>query len=151
MTQTGGNGVPAGNHLRGRMKHAALVIGAVLFTAVWMFAGEVPLIADPVVAPASGTVNYQRQGDQTRLNIKVTGLKPASQLKPSGRKAYVVWLQQSNKHWRNIGVLQLNGKQATLATTVPTGNMFVLVTAENNAHGDNPSGPKVMQATLLGQ
>ena len=91
------------------------------------------------------------QGDQTRLSIKVTGLKPASQLKLSGRRAYVVWLQQSNKHWRNIGVLQLNGKQATLATTVPTGNMFVLVTAENNAHGDNPSGPEVMQATLLGQ
>lgn len=52
------------------MKHAALVIVAVLFTAAWTFAGEVPLIADPVVAPASGTVNYQRQGDQTRAQYQ---------------------------------------------------------------------------------
>lgn len=133
------------------MKIPALVMVAVLFTATWMFAGEVPLIADPVVAPATGTLNYQRQGNQTRLNIKVADLKPPSQLKPSGRNLYVVWIQEPDKHWRNIGVLQINGKQATLDATVPTGNMFVLVTAENNAHGANPTGPEVMQATVLGQ
>ncbi len=100
-----------------------------------------------LVVPSITSGRATRRG----LSIKVTDLKPASQLKPSGRKAYVVWLEQPNKHWRNIGVLQVNGKQATLATTVPTGNMFVLVTAENNAHADNPSGPEVMQATVLGQ
>jgi hypothetical protein len=133
------------------MKRPALVMAAIVLTAAWCFAGEVPLIADPVVAPATGTVTYQRHGNQTQLSLKVADLKPASQLKPSPRKVYVVWLEESNKQWRNLGTLQVNGKHAALTATVPTGNMFVLVTAENNAHGNNPSGPEVMQATVLGQ
>lgn len=133
------------------MKRATLVLAGMVLTAALAFAGETPLIADPVVAPATGTVTYQRQGDQTRLSLKVTALKPPSQLKPSPRKAYVVWLQQPNKSWRNLGVLQLNHGRGTLTTTVGAGNMFLLVTAENNPRGNVPSGPEVMQATVLGQ
>ena len=133
------------------MKRATLIFLGMLLTAALAFAGESPLIADPLVAPATGTVTYQRQGNQTRLSLKVTALKPASQLKPSPRKVYVVWLQEPNKNWRNLGTLQLNNGRGTLTASVPSGNMVVLVTAENNPHGNVPAGPEVMQATVLGQ
>ena len=133
------------------MKRATVILVGMVLTAALAFAGETPLIADPVVAPATGTVTYQRQGNQTRLSLKVTALKPPSQLKPSPRKVYVVWLQQPNKSWRNLGVLQLNNGRGSLTTTVSAGNMFLLVTAENNSRGNVPSGPEVMQATVLGQ
>ena len=133
------------------MRHATLILVGVLLTAALAFAGETPLIADPLVAPATGTVTYQRQGNETRVSLKVTALKPANQLKPSPRKNYVVWVQEPHKSWRNLGTLQLNNGRGSLRATVPAGNMFVLVTAENNPRGDVPSGPEVMQATILGQ
>lgn len=133
------------------MKRATLILAGLVFTAAYVFAGQTPLISAPLVAPATGTVTYQRQGNQARLGILVMDLKPASQLKPSPRKAYVVWLQEPNKSWRNLGVLQVSNGKANLTASVPAGNMFVLVTAENNPHGNAPSGPEVMQATLLGQ
>ncbi len=133
------------------MKRATLIAFGVVFTAALAFAGETPLIADPLVAPATGAVTYQRQGSQTRLSLKVTALKAASQLKPSPRKVYVVWLQQPNKSWRNLGTLQVSNGRGTLMAIVPAGNMFLLVTAENSPHGNVPSGPEVMQATVLGQ
>jgi hypothetical protein len=133
------------------MKRATLILAGLVFTAAYVFAGQTPLISAPLVAPATGTVTYQRQGNQARLSVRVVDLKPASQLKPSPRKVYVVWLQEPNKSWRNLGVLQVSNSKANLTASVPAGNMFVLVTAENNPHGNAPSGPEVMQATLLGQ
>ena len=133
------------------MKRATLVLAGLLLTAAYVLAGETPLISDPLVAPATGTMSYQRHGNQERVTIRVTGMKPASQLKPSPRKAYVVWLQEPNKSWRNLGVLQVNSGKGNLTASVPAGNMFVLITAENNGRGSAPAGPEVMQATVLGQ
>lgn len=133
------------------MKRATLILAGVMLTAALAFAGKAPLIAAPLVAPATGSVTYQPHGNEASLSLRVVDLKPASQLNPSPRKAYVVWLQQPHKSWRNLGVLQLNKGRGTLTATVPAGNMFVLVTAENNPHGNVPSGPEIMQATILGQ
>lgn len=133
------------------MKRATLILLAVVLTAALAFAGEAPLIADPLVAPATGTLTYQRRGSRTQLSLRVVALKPASQLKPSPRQVYVVWLQEPDKSWRNLGTLQLNNGRGVLTATVPAGNMFLLVTAEKNGHGGVPSGPEVMQATVLGQ
>jgi hypothetical protein len=132
------------------MRRAALIVAGVMITAGLAFAGETPLISDPLVAPATGSVTYQRQGQQTRLSLKVSHLKAASELKPSPRKVYVVWVQEPNKQWHNVGALHVNNGQATLTASVATENMFILITAENDSHGSAPAGPEVMQATVLG-
>ena len=92
-------------------------------------------------------VSHDKNGNSV-VNVRVYHLADPAQLAPP-KAGYVVWEQPKGMLAKNLGQLKvdhdLNG---SLSATTVDKNFDVFVTAEDNLHGDVPSGPEVLRTSV---
>jgi len=92
-------------------------------------------------------VSHDKNGNSV-VNVRVYHLADPAQLAPP-KAGYVVWEQPKGMPAKNLGQLKvdhdLNG---SLSATTVDKNFDVFVTAEDNPHGDVPSGPEVLRTSV---
>jgi hypothetical protein len=76
-------------------------------------------------------------------------LAPPDRLSPP-HSTYVVWVQPAGKPAEVIGQLRVNTDDmaASFKTSVPYHNFDIIVTAEDNAKPDSPSGTEVLRGSV---
>ncbi|HZQ90524.1 MAG TPA: hypothetical protein VFA60_01885 [Terriglobales bacterium] len=123
----------------------SLVVLALLAVAA---ADEFPMKASDAVPAATGKIkaDTDRNGN-TALELKFEHLAPPDRLNPA-KTTYVVWAKPSeDRPPEKLGVVRVNPEDmaATVKATVPYKKFDVLVTAEDNANVDHPSGTEVLR------
>lgn len=86
----------------------------------------------------------------TRIELSVQHLAPPDRV-AAGAMVYVVWARpfQQGAMPQNLGALQVNDKlEGTLATVTPLRNFELLITAEQAATVQQPSGSPILSAPI---
>ncbi len=107
---------------------------------------KVPMTASTSVPAAAGhaEIGSDRNGNTT-IDLKVHHLAKPESLTPPAT-GYVVWIQPSGQAPQNQGQLQVNGNlDGEYKTNTSYKKFDLFVTAENNLHASNPSGPEIMR------
>jgi len=101
-------------------------------------------------APAAAgkvAVTNDQNGNRV-LNVKVYHLADPAQLAPP-KAGYVVWEQPKGMPAKNLGQLKVDHDlSGSLTATTADKNFDVFVTAEDNVHGDTPTGPEMLRTTV---
>jgi hypothetical protein len=107
---------------------------------------NVPMNASSSVPAAAGHADIGTDSNgNTTVDLKVHHLAKPESLTPPAT-AYVVWIQPSGQAPQNQGQLQVNGNlDGEYKTNTSYKKFDLFVTAENNAHASNPSGPEIMR------
>lgn len=115
-------------------------------------AGDIPLVADPSIPAAMGTIHYEHDKNHNiKFHIDTKHLARPDQLTPA-KSVYVVWIQPRGKDPVNAGVLTVDDKlQGSFRGTTPYQTFDVFVTAEDSANVDHPSGTPLMKAPVQAQ
>lgn len=119
---------------------------------VWPFGGggrKIDMMAGSLTPAARGTVQVDT-GDNgnTTLDVKAHALAPPSSLTPA-ENVYVLWIQPPDQPARNHGRIQVDDKDnAELHTSTPYKRFRIFITAEGNAQGQTPMGPKILSADV---
>ena len=126
------------------------LIVVLLCGVVW--AGEVPLVASPLVPAAAGRISYEHDRNRNiKLEIKTKHLAAPERLTPP-KNSYVVWIQSSDGQTQNAGVLKINSDlEGSFTTTTPVKAFDVLITAEDSPAVSQPSGPEIMHGSIQAQ
>src|SRR2546423_6836114 len=128
------------------MKLALPFVAAVLLlAAVACGPKKVPMNPAPNVPAATGhaEIGTDRNGNTT-IDLKVQHLAKPENLTPAA-STYVVWIQPRGGAPQNQGALQVNSDlNGEYKGTTPYKNFDILVTAENDAKTNTPSGQEVM-------
>ena len=115
------------------------VAGAMIFaTAAW--ARTYTLQPSSAVPGATGTVDAkaQKSGGNTDVSVKVEHLARPTVLAPPANN-YVVWIEPQGGQPQNEGVLDVgDNEKGALKITTTASKFAVLVTAENEAHAQEP-------------
>jgi hypothetical protein len=128
-------------------RHFGFLLCVVLFALAGWGQQMRQLTVSPKLPAASGSmgVSHDTSGT-TYISLEVKHLAPPDALHPA-KAAYVVWVQPPGQPPQNHGVLQVNDKEVgTYSTTTKDRNFEVFVTAENNAHAGQPTGPHLLSA-----
>lgn len=134
-----------------RKTTSLLLLGAAalcLTTAAW--AKTYTLRATPVEPGATGTVDAkpQKSGANTEVTVKVDHLAKPGQLTPAANN-YVVWIEPNNGKPMNQGVLKVgDNEKGSLKMTTTSPKFAVVITAENEANPQAPSGRVVMRTDV---
>jgi hypothetical protein len=126
-----------------------VAVALVFATAAW--ARTYTFHATPVAPGATGVIDAKapKAGGNTDLTIKVDHLARPTLLTPPANQ-YVVWIQPENGQPQNEGVLSVgDNEKGDLKITTSASKFAVLVTAENEAHAQSPSGRVVLRADVL--
>lgn len=85
----------------------------------------------------------------TRMNIRVKHLAPASRL-AKGANNYVVWvLPNGGQNYQNVGTLRVDSDlDADYKTTVPYRAFHVMITPEKAPGVQRPTGPAVLEKNV---
>jgi hypothetical protein len=112
-------------------------------------AGEIPLLAGPLVPGAVGRASYEHDRNRNiKLAISASHLAPPERLMPA-KTAYVVWLKLSNGQPQNAGVLKVNNDlQGSFRTVTPMNAFDIVITAEDNPASTQPTGPEVLHGSI---
>ena len=118
-----------------------------LAAAAW--GDEIPLTASQIVPAGEGKVSFKHDRNKnTRFTVHAKHLARPDPLTPA-KTEYVVWVQARGKDPQNAGTLKLNDNlEGSLAGTTPYQTFDIMVTAEENANADRPSGPEVLRGTV---
>ena len=83
------------------------------------------------------------------IEVESKHLAPPDRLSPP-HSTYVVWVQPAGKPAEVIGQLRVNTDDmaASFKTSVPYHNFDIIVTAEDNAKPDSPSGTEVLRGSV---
>jgi hypothetical protein len=107
---------------------------------------KVAMTAASTVPAATGhaEIGTDRNGNTT-IDLKVQHLAKPENLTPAA-STYVVWIQPRGGAPQNQGALQVNSDlNGEYKGTTPYKNFDILVTAENDAKTNTPSGQEVMR------
>jgi hypothetical protein len=133
------------------MRHVAVfAISALLVSLVAAAWGdEIPLTASQSVLAAQGKVSFEHDRNKnTRFTVHTKHLARPDSLTPA-KSEYVVWVQARGKDPQNIGALKLNDNlEGSVSGTTPYQTFDVIVTAEDSANADRPSGPEIFRGTV---
>lgn len=127
-----------------------LILSAAMIT--WPSGGQkIQMTASHDVPAAQGTITVKNSKNQnTEVNVKVQHLAEPSSLTPP-QDVYVVWFQPSGQNAKNEGELMVQGNRSgSLKTETPFKHFEVFITAEKNARVEQPTGPRVLSATVTG-
>ena len=117
-------------------------------TAAW--AKTYTLRSTPVEPGATGTVDAkpQKAGANTEVTVKVDHLAKPQQLTPAANN-YVVWIEPNGGKPTNQGVLKVgDNEKGELKMTTTSPKFAVIITAENQADPQSPSGRVVMRSDV---
>jgi hypothetical protein len=131
------------------MKRTPALLTLLLLLLGILWARDIPLTPGNVDPAAQGKLSIDKQPDGTqKVKVEVQHLALSSALTPP-EMGYVVWIQPPNHPPENHGVLKVDNKEkGSFQTTTAYPRYDVLVTAENNLHATQPSGPVVLRATV---
>jgi hypothetical protein len=133
------------------MKRALVgtTLGLLMMWANLAGAAEVTMTASPAVPAAQGSISFQHdRNHNTKFTVHAKHLARPDALTPA-KSAYVVWTQPRGKAAQNQGVLSVNEKlEGSLSGTTPQQTFDVIVTAEDSANVDHPSGTEVLRGTV---
>src|SRR5204862_935001 len=117
-------------HMR-RASILTLIAALILSLTAW--AGEIPLVASPIVPAAQGKLSYEHdRNGNIKFKIETKNLAAPEQLTPA-KNAYVVWIVPRDGQPQNAGVLKVNNDlQGSFSSTTPAKAFDVKVTAEDN-------------------
>lgn len=126
---------------------ASLLIVCCLVGAA--LAGDIPLVADPSIPAAAGTIHFEHDKNHNiKFHIDTKHLARPDQLTPP-KSVYVVWIQPRGKDPVNAGELTVDNKlDGSFRGTTPYQTFDVFVTAEDSANADHPSGMQLLKATV---
>jgi len=133
------------------MKRALVgtALGLLMMWANLAGAAEVTMTASPAVPAAQGSISFQHdRNHNTKFTVHAKHLAKPDALTPA-KSAYVVWTQPRGKDAQNQGVLSVNENlEGSLSGTTPQQTFDVIVTAEDSANIDHPSGTEVLRGTV---
>ncbi|HLH07740.1 MAG TPA: hypothetical protein VKW78_10925 [Terriglobales bacterium] len=137
------------------MKRIATLLAIPVLLLGMAWARDIQLTPGTVDPGAQGKVNINTQKDETQqVKLDIQHLAMASALTPP-KMGYVVWIQPTDapEHpAENHGVLNIGNKmQGSFQTTTAYPRYNVFVTAEDNLHATQPSGPEVFRASVTPQ
>src|SRR5206468_4501814 len=124
---------------------SALLLG--LAAVAWT--DEIPLTTTPVAPAGEGKVSFEHDRNKnTRFTVHTKHLARPDSLTPA-KTEYVVRVQSRGKDPQNAGTLKLNDNlEGSVSGTTPYQTFDIIVTAEDNANADRPSGPEVLRGTV---
>jgi hypothetical protein len=126
-----------------------VMLAALLLVPALIEAKDYQLISDPSVPAATGkvTVDKDRNGNY-KMKVEVRHLAKPEELTPP-RQGYVVWVQGREGEPVNAGHLRVNKNlDGELATTTPSQQFDIFITAEDTVAAQSPSGPRLLHATV---
>jgi hypothetical protein len=112
-------------------------------------AAEIPMTASPAVPEATASISFQHdRNHNTKFTVHAKHLARPDALTPA-KSLYVVWTQPRGKDAQNQGVFNVNENlEGSLSATTPHQTFDVIVTAEDSANIDHPSGTEVLRGTV---
>jgi hypothetical protein len=128
----------------------ALASLAVLLFAVSSWAKIYTLQATSVAPGATGAVDAKaaKAGGNTNVAITVNHLARPTLLTPPANE-YVVWLEPQGESPENEGILNIgDNEKGDLKVTTTASKFAVVVTAETEAHPQNPSNRVVLRSDV---
>ncbi len=133
-----------------RLAAAAAGLAAVLLSACGL--RQVKLDPTNLTPAAIGRIHLgHTPAGETTVLLQVRALAHPYDLRPP-RKAYIVWIEAL--HWGepvDKGVLQIGPDlRGVMHTTTSLRRFDLFITAEDQAHPNQPDGPEVLRATIGG-
>lgn len=137
---------------RGGLFAAALplILGAAVSIPLMGGAQKIQMTPSRQTPAAMGTVTVKNGKNQnTDVTVKVEHLaEPAALAHPAD--VYVVWFQPDGQSAKNEGQIMVQAKRSGELKTQTSYKRFqAFITAEKNPRVEQPSGPKVLSATVV--
>jgi hypothetical protein len=133
------------------MRYVTVLLASALLLSLGAvtWADEIPLTTTPVAPAGEGKVSFEHDRNKnTRFTVHTKHLARPDSLTPA-KTEYVVWVQPRGKEPQNAGTLKLNDNlEGSLTGTTPYQMFDIIVTAEDSANADRPSGPEVLRGTV---
>jgi|ERR1700730_262377 hypothetical protein len=133
-----------------RRSICAFSVAVMFFFACLAEAKEIPMISDPSVPAAAGTVsiNKDKKNQNFKWKVQVHHLAKPTSLTPP-KQTYVVWVQTKDGQPENQGQLRVNDKlEGGLENNSPRQQFDIFITAEDNPATPSPTGSSLLRATL---
>ena len=127
----------------------ATVMAFLLGVVTLAVGGEIPLSGSAAFPAAMGRVSFEHDRNHNmKFHVQAKHLARPDALTPS-KSVYVVWLQPRSKDTQNAGTLSVNENlEGSLTGTTPSQTFDLIITAEDNANAERPSGPEILRGTI---
>jgi hypothetical protein len=128
----------------------AFSVAVVFCFACLAEAKEIPMISDPSVPAAAGSVslNKDKKNQNFKWKVQVHHLAKPTSLTPP-KQTYVVWVKTKDGQPENQGQLRVNDKlEGSLENNSPREQFDIFITAEDNPATPSPAGSSLLRATV---